>query len=139
MDGAPALMERVAIGMLRAFHGAVVRTWLMVMLAMTFAGGSLVASIATGSWHWLSRSGALVVAIGAILSTRPLLREELTEMIRARTPSEERPPRPPPDLRWRDRRACFCGFWLVAAGTLIWAYGDLLGCLAQWSSACLAG
>ena len=34
-------------------------------------------------------------------------------------------------------RSCVCGFLLVAMGTLIWAYGDLLGCLLNWNASCL--
>jgi len=33
------------------------------------------------------------------------------------------------ELASADLAACFVGFWVVGSGTLIWAYGDLLGCL----------
>jgi len=34
-------------------------------------------------------------------------------------------------------KTCVCGFIMVAMGTLIWAYGDLLGCLLDWNTSCL--
>ncbi len=132
-------MHRLSLALLKAFHYAVTRTWLLMALACALGLASLGASVATGAWHWFARSGALVVAIGAILSTRPVLRDQLTEMIRVRAPEPEEVPVPPADAPRRDRRACFCGFWVVATGTLVWAYGDLLGCLVSWSGACLPG
>lgn len=129
-------MRDVTLIALRLSYGLVTRSWLLMLLAMVLASGSLMASIATGQWHWFSRSGALVVSIGAILSTRPLLRTQLRDMIEAHAFRDEGLV-PPTDVARVDRRACFCGFWIVAVGTLIWAYGDLLECLAEWSAACL--
>jgi len=37
---------------------------------------------------------------------------------------------------YTELKACVCGFAFVAMGTMIWAYGDLLGCLLPWSSSC---
>ena len=130
-------MAALSLTLLKIMHGAVTRTWLLMALAMLIVSASLQASLVTGAWHWFSRSGALVVSIGAILSTRPLLRQQLVERIRVRTAGSAGPAEPA-DAPQRDRRACFCGFWVVAVGTLIWAYGDLAECLAQWSPACLA-
>ncbi len=126
--------------LLKAFYALVMRTWLLMVLVALVAGASLLASFATGQWHWFQRSGALVVSIGAILSTRPLLRNELMRMIRQRTQDLMVPAAAGPgDVTLEDRNACFCGFLVVGAGTLTWAYGDLLGCLVTWSASCIAG
>ena len=96
--------------------------------AVVTVGGSLALSFTTDAWHWFQRSGALLVSIGAILSTRHLLRGMLSSMLEEEKPSE---------TFALDRRAlsdsdlatCLVGFLVVGLGTIIWAYGDLLGCL----------
>ena len=133
-------MTRLSLFLLKAFYALVMRTWLLMVLAALVAGASLLASFATGQWHWFQRAGALVVSIGAILSTRPLLRNELMSMILQRTQDLTVPAAVvPDDIARQDRTACFCGFWVVGAGTLTWAYGDLLGCLVTWSASCISG
>lgn len=95
-------------------------------------------SLYTGAWHWFQRSGALTVSMGAILSTRRSLRLMLESMIgdegpNCRSKASKLPPfSDPAELRTR-----LCGFALVAMGTLIWAYGDLIGCLVHWNAECL--
>ncbi len=133
-------MTRLSLLLLKAFYALVMRTWLLMVLVALVAGASLLASFATGQWHWFQRSGALIVSIGAILSTRPLLRNELMRMIRQRTQDLTVPAAAVPgDVTRQDRSACFCGFWVVGTGTLTWAYGDLLGCLVTWSAFCVSG
>ena len=56
--------------LLRSFRWAVITNWFLFLLAAVLVGGSLLASIHTDAWHWFQRSGALMVSIGAILSTR---------------------------------------------------------------------
>ena len=101
-------------------------------------GVSLLASFYTDAWHWFQRSGALMVSIGAVLSTRRALRLLLEGMIgdsnhaRPLTTSESIQASEMGELQ-----TCVCGFVFVAMGTLVWAYGDLLGCLMHWNSSCL--
>ena len=133
-------MTRLSLFLLNAFYALVMRTWLLMVFAALVAGASLLAGFATGQWHWFQRSGALVVIIGAILSTRPLLRNELMHLILQRTQDLTVPAAAVAgDVGRQDRTACFCGFWVVGAGTLTWAYGDLLGCLVTWSASCISG
>ena len=102
-------------------------------------GTSLLASLLTDAWHWFQRSGALMVSIGAVLSTRRALGFILDGMI-----NDGRPKivtsftDAPQQSEMGELRTCVCGFMLVAIGTMIWAYGDLLGCLLDWSKSCLA-
>ena len=56
-------------------------TGFLLVLAAGILGVSFFISYLTGQWHWFQRSGALLVSIGAILSTRRLLRVGLTGML----------------------------------------------------------
>ncbi len=114
--------------------------WILYLAVLVFVGGSLLASLYTGAWHWFQRSGALMVSIGALLSTQRALRVVLDGMAGdAVTRPAARPDPAAPTRDLPELRTCVCGFMLVAFGTLIWAYGDLLGCLLDASLACLAG
>ncbi len=119
------------------FRWLTTTTCFLLAAAIALLGVSVFLSVSTGDWHWLQRSGALVVSIGAILSTRKLLRTGTTEILTrwngayvlargSDDPAEER----------RDLIAAYWGFWLVGFGTLIWAYGDLLAYLFQQGLLC---
>jgi len=117
---------------------AVSSTRFLLLLVIFFVGVSLLASLLTDAWHWFQRSGALMVSIGAVLSTRRALGFILDSMIddghsKIMTPMN----RVPQQSEIGELRTCVCGFMLVASGTLVWAYGDLLGCLLDWSRSCL--
>ena len=112
-------------------------TPLLLLLALTITVISTLISVKTGQWHWLPRSGALVVSIGAILSTRRLLRicidgllhklshEEISKQFSTNTEN-------PQDMQVQlDLKAAYYGFFVVGSGTLIWAYGDLINYLYQ--------
>jgi len=128
-----------AQNLLLAFRWALTTSWFLFLLAAVLVGVSLLASFYTDSWHWFQRSGALMVSIGAVLSTRRALQLILEGMIgdgnhtRPLTTNETIQAREMGELQ-----TCVCGFVFVAMGTLIWAYGDLLGCLMHWNSSCLA-
>ena len=121
------------------FRWALTTSWFLFLLAAVLVGFSLLASFYTDAWHWFQRSGALMVSIGAVLSTRRALRLILESMISGGSPvkfltSGEIPQ----SSEMGELQTCVCGFMFVAMGTLIWAYGDLLGCLMHWNSSCLA-
>ncbi len=120
--------RRVWINLLRGYRWMVTSNELLLAAAILIVGGSFTLSFVTGDWHWFQRSGALLVSIGAILSTRHVLRATITAMIEegglnAVTTSGGRL------IDDADLAACFVGFWVVGLGTIIWAYGDLAGCL----------
>ena len=113
-------------------------SWFLLLLAAVLVGFSLLASFYTDAWHWFQRSGALMVSIGAVLSTRRALSLILEGMISGSTPVESLASgETTQSIDMRELQACVCGFLFVAMGTMIWAYGDLLGCLLQWNSSCL--
>ena len=103
---------------------------------------SLLASFHTGQWHWFQRSGALLVSIGAILSTRRLLRGGLDGLIQGRSASEviaaiERIRESTEDAETRrDLLSAYWGFAVVGLGTITWAYGDLIGCFFETGTGC---
>jgi drug/metabolite transporter (DMT)-like permease len=78
-------------------------------------------------WMWFARSGSVTAIIGAVLAVRNILRLTREERIRIRnmnivecfTQSEL-------EDQERDSSATIIGVVLMVAGTLIWAYGDLL-------------
>ena len=124
--------------LLRAFRWALTTSWFLFLLAAILVGVSLLASFYTDAWHWFQRSGALMVSIGAVLSTRRALQLILEGMIGDGKPTRPLTTRETIQTReMGELQTCVCGFMFVAMGTLIWAYGDLLGCLMHWNSSCL--
>ena len=63
------------------FRWLTTTTCFLLAAVVALLSVSVFLSIYTGDWHWFQRSGALVVSIGAILSTRKLLRTGTTEML----------------------------------------------------------
>jgi len=124
--------------LLVSFRWIVTTDWILFVLAALLVSISFLVSFYTGAWHWFQRSGAMVVSIGAILSTRQPLGLILDSMIgdigsQSRTQMNG-------SLylgNLGELRTCACGFIFVAMGTLIWAYGDLIGCLIHWDTSCL--
>ncbi|MCP4765700.1 MAG: hypothetical protein GY875_05455 [Gammaproteobacteria bacterium] len=124
--------------LLHAFKWMVSNSRFLYALAFVLVGSSFVISFHTDAWHWFQRSGALLVSIGAMLSTRHALGLMLDSMIDGRklllpVHVEEATASEAVELQ-----ACVCGFLFVAMGTFIWAYGDLLGCLLSWELSCLS-
>jgi hypothetical protein len=114
-------------------------TWFLLLLSAVFVGTSLVASLYTDAWHWFQRSGALMVSIGAVLSTRRplgLILESILDARGLRRSSQFRDAFNQDEVN--ELRTCLCGFIIVAMGTVIWAYGDLVGCLLYWNASCLS-
>lgn len=122
--------------LLRLFRWVVTTSWFLILVAVLLLGGSLILTVYTGQWHWFQRSGALLVSIGAIFSTRRPLRLMLGSMIGDLRPESE-PGQSPQFSDRAELRICLCGFGMVAMGTLIWAYGDLIGCIGNWNARCL--
>jgi hypothetical protein len=125
--------------MLLSFRWVVTTSWFLYLLAAILVGISLTASFYTDAWHWFQRSGALMVSIGAILSTRHALGLILGGMIDdSKAQSHIRTEKAPYLSDIGELRTCVCGFVFVATGTFIWAYGDLTGCLVHWDMSCMA-
>ena len=125
--------------MLLSFRWVLTTNWFLFLLAAILVGASFLVSFYTDAWHWFQRSGALMVSIGAIISTRHPLGLIFESMIGDISPQSHAQTNGSAFLSdMGELQTCICGFMLVAIGTLIWAYGDLLGCLVHWNSSCLS-
>ena len=123
---------------LLAFRWTISNSLFLYLLAVVLVGGSFLLSFNTDAWHWFQRSGALLVSIGALLSTRRALGLMLDALIDGIDLAQQVQGELVPSSEVGELQTCVCGFLLVAMGTLIWAYGDLLGCLSPSQLACLA-
>lgn len=130
--------------MLLAVKWLTTTTIFLLVLGVFIAGTSFLTSYYTGQWHWFQRSGALLVSIGAILSTRRLLRVGLDGLIQKSTYFElaasiERDRGDTETLETkRDLVSAYWGFAVVGLGTVIWAYGDLIECLISLNMDCVS-
>ena len=92
----------------------------------------MIVSCFTGKWHWFGRSGAWVTMIGVILSVRPLIRMGLNGWIQSQSVIDLGHINPTPEeieedmQKTQDANAFKIGVYMSIAGTLIWAYGDLI-------------
>ena len=121
------------LAVLRVFHWMIGSDGFLLSLAGLIVGGSFALSMTTDAWHWYQRSGALLVSIGAVFSTRHVLRSTIDTLLHEQSSSGVSPGRNSVDNF--EGSACLIGFCMVGVGTLIWAYGDLTGCLL--GSSCL--
>lgn len=106
---------------------------LLLSLCTIVVGVSLSVSLWSGAWHWFARSGAIATLAGVVLSVRPLIRMGLLGWVRHQNKIDGGGAGPTPEELEADRqqlldaRAARLGALLAVAGTLVWAYGDLLG------------
>lgn len=107
--------------------------WLLVTIAILAVTISILASCMTCKWHWFGRSGAILTMSGVLLSIRPLVRMGLKEWIRSlstinggnflATTAEIKD-----EMQSKQDAVAFqLGAVMILLGTLIWAYGDLIG------------
>ena len=108
-------------------------TYLLVGIAVTAVVTSILVSYLTCKWHWFGRSGAIVTMIGVILSVRPVIRMGYDEWIKSLSIIDggHYPPTPEEIEEERqmnlDAMASRIGIYMALVGTLVWAYGDLVG------------
>ncbi len=138
-DSAPAIsaVSLPACYILLAFRWTVLNSRFLYLLAAVLVGGSFLISFHTDAWHWFQRSGALLVSIGALLSTRRALGLMLDSLINGSDFVQQLQDEKVTISEAGELRTCVCGFLLVAMGTFVWAYGDLLGCLQPSQLSCL--
>lgn len=105
---------------------------------LTLAAGAVL-SLQLADWQWFARSGALVVVNGIILTSRQIIEHmrSLHESQRSGCghsardwASGERSAilHDDNERRWLSEK---CGLYLLIFGTLVWAFGDLAGLLAD--------
>lgn len=102
-----------------AFHLAVVGVWNI---------GWLIYCAKANDWQWFMRSGAVTIVLGAVISFRNVLRLTEEERMRFRnmniiecfSESEK-------TNQENDSMAVVYGVWVMISGTMVAAYGDLIG------------
>jgi hypothetical protein len=106
---------------------------LIVGLVASIVIISMLFSYYTCKWHWFGRSGAIMTMMGVLLSARPLIRMGLTEWLRSQSIIDGGYFLPTPEEIEEDRqtkldaKAKIIGIVMAVVGTLIWAYGELIG------------
>jgi hypothetical protein len=121
------------VKLMSVFRWIVTTDRFLLGIAVLIVGGSFALSLTTDAWHWFQRSGALLVSIGAIFSTRHVLKLSIDAMLYEQSSNEVSAARE--TLDDSEITTCFIGFCMVGVGTLTWAYGDLAGCVL--GSSCL--
>jgi hypothetical protein len=107
--------------------------WLLIGVAALAVVASVLASHITGKWHWFGRSGAIVTMAGVILSVRPLVRMGFAEWLRSQRVIDGGHFVPTPEEIEEERQttldatASNIGVYMALVGTVVWAYGDLIG------------
>jgi len=89
--------------------------------------GAVFISVYCTNWTWFARSGSVEGIIGAVLVSRSVLRLSPAERVRIRRMNVvETFTEGELEDQEGDARAVQIGVLLLVAGTLIWAFGDLL-------------
>lgn len=94
---------------------------------------SVAVSVWLNQWHWFGRSGAILTIAGLLLTFRPLVRLGLAELLRSQSNKDlgnivETPEEAEADRQAKiDGMASVLGVNMAVFGTLVWAYGDLVG------------
>ena len=109
----------------------------MILLSMSLliSISAFIVSFTLDQWHWFQRFGAVCVSLGAILSTRRMLRLGIQGMLTGENyfvvaqREKDRYLKTGDSETHCDLICSYWGFWVVGYGTLIWAFGDLVGYL----------
>ncbi|MGY2237804.1 hypothetical protein [Pseudomonas gingeri] len=94
---------------------------------------SVFAAAYSNQWHWLARSGSILTIAGLLLTFRPLVRMGLAELLRSQSETDlgglvdtAEDIEKKRQLKM-DGTASKWGVGMAIAGTIVWAYGDLVG------------
>ena len=126
--------EERRVGNLCAHNG------FLLTMAIGVAVIGVTASLVAGEWHWFSRSGAVLVLIGVLMSARKCVRVGFEGLLQDATAIDCNPslqasePENTENERSRDVRAAQRGIWVAVVGTLIWGFGDLPDLVASMNS-----
>ena len=103
----------------------------LLTMAIGVAVIRIAASLVAGEWHWFSRSGAIIVLVGVLMSARKCVRVGFEGLLQNATAIDCNPslqasgPANTENEHNQDIRAAQRGIGVAVAGTLIWGFGDL--------------
>jgi drug/metabolite transporter (DMT)-like permease len=106
---------------------------LLACAALLFMVASAALSFVTGKWHWFGRSGAVATIAGVVLTVRPLIRMGMEQWLQHLSTIDGGHVIPTSEEIEAGRQAALdvkatkWGVVLAVGGTLVWAYGDLIG------------
>ncbi len=114
----------------------------LLTMAIGVAVIGIAASLVAGEWHWFSRSGAVVVLIGVLMSARRCVRIGFKGLRQDETAIDCKPSLQASEQKNTEKEhsqdigAAQRGIWVAVVGTLIWGFGDLLDLLGgtTWGS-----
>ncbi|CAN7659635.1 hypothetical protein [Pseudomonas sp. LjRoot263] len=101
--------------------------------SLLFVLASVAASLWSNQWHWFGRSGAILTIAGLLLTFRPLVRMGLVDWLQSQSVIDYGHLVATAEEIEADRQAKIdgsaskLGVSMAIVGTLIWAYGDLVG------------
>ena len=112
----------------KLYHFLFTNVWFLCSVAIAWVAFSVFLSIGQRDWHWFARCGAIIAFVGGMLTCRTVIRRTaeyhrgILHMTIFQTLSAE-------ELREleRDALATKTGLGFLVAGSLVWAYGDLVG------------
>ena len=119
--------------MCQAVRNQLANVWLLASIGVVAVGASIWVSHCSCKWHWFGRSGAIMTMVGVLLSVRPMVRMSLSDYIKSQSVIdcgniESTQEDSEKDLQAKeDATAAWKGAIMAFIGTLIWAYGDLIG------------
>ena len=108
-------------------------TKFLVVASLLFVLASVAASLWSNQWHWFGRSGAILTIAGLLLTFRPLVRMGLANWLQSLSITDYGHVEATPAEIEADRQAKIdgsasrLGVGMAIVGTLVWAYGDLVG------------
>ena len=112
----------------------------LLTMAIGVAVIGIAASLVAGEWHWFSRSGAIVVLIGVLMSARRCVRIGFKGLRQDETAIDCKPSLQAGEQKNaekehdQDIRTAQRGIWVAVVGTLIWGFGDLPDLVASMNS-----
>ena len=106
-----------------------------MVVASVVVVSSIYFSVRFHDWTWFGRAGGVVTLLGGMLATRRIIRSGVEELFQDSHTIDGGHAVPTPEeieAERQDRLDIFAAkssFWVISAGTIIWTFGDLLGCV----------
>jgi len=106
--------------------------WFNIIFGFISVFISIYVSWIYSDWTWFSRSGSILIIYGVILSARPIIRMGVMGLLKYYSTIDCGSASPTPQdiederQEYLDVKANKFGVFMAIAGTIVWAYGDLI-------------